>query len=65
MNLMNFAHELITPPEPTAQPIHRDDLRLSDLARVIETCGQADPGPDPTYDPEPIPDDVEQTSDDP
>ncbi len=30
-------------------------LRIVDLRDAMGTCGGCDPGPDPTYDPEPIP----------
>lgn len=32
------------------------DLFLSDLTDVVGTCCASDPGPDPFYDPDPIPD---------
>lgn len=43
------------PPPPPA-----DDLLLSDLIPSLATSGIADPGPDPTWDPDYFPPDDEQ-----
>jgi hypothetical protein len=32
-----------------------EDLRLSDLTGAASTCSVSDPGPDPSYDHDPIP----------
>lgn len=46
----------VTPPDVNTG---HGDLHLSDLTSVAEACANSDPGPDPTYDPDPIPDDPE------
>ena len=45
------SYPMIAPP-----PTHQGDgLRLSELTESMGVCAFTDPGPDPTYDPDPIP----------
>lgn len=32
-----------------------ENLRFEDFSRAFASCTNSDPGPDPTYDPDPIP----------
>lgn len=36
-----------------------DELPLNDLLPAMATCGGGDPGPDPTWDPDKLPDEEE------
>ena len=44
--------------EPLPAPA-RDSLPVSDLVAELGLCANFDPGPDPSYDPDPIPPDDE------
>lgn len=36
-------------------PSAQSELQWSDLVRSVATCGTSDPGPDPSFDHDPIP----------
>jgi hypothetical protein len=40
---------------PASQPLAQGELRLSDLVNAVSTYATSDPGPDPTFDEDPIP----------